>query len=170
MGSAETATRSTEETTRAYFDAVTARDVDAMAACWAPDGVDYLYGMADLQGPQGVKEWFTSLFTAAPDFTFEVTDIVTEGDKSTVRWHATGTFDGEGRFEGLLPMGKTIELEGIDMVTVQDGLLIENRAYTNGMEMARQMGVMPPAGSSRRARHARRRQPQDSGHSRHSSS
>jgi ketosteroid isomerase-like protein len=143
----ETAARSTEETARAYFDAVTRRDVEGMAACWAPDGVDYLYGMADLQGPAGVKEWFSSLFRAAPDFTFEVTDIVTEGDKSTVRWRAAGTFDGEGKFEGMLPMGSTVELEGIDMVTVKDGLLTENRAYTNGMEMARQMGAMPPAGS-----------------------
>src|SRR5882757_2138253 len=133
MGSPETATRSTEETARTYFDAVSRRDVDGMAACWAPDGVDHLYGMADLEGPDGVKEWFATMFTAAPDFTFEVTDIVTEGDRSVVRWRAKGTFDGEGKFEGLLPMGATLDLEGIDMLTVKDGLLTENRAYTNGM-------------------------------------
>jgi predicted ester cyclase len=143
----ETTTRGTEETARAYFDAVGRRDVDAMAGCWDAAGVDYLYGMADLKGPEGVREWFSSLFRAAPDFTFEVTDIVTEGDKAAVHWRAGGTFDGEGKFEGMLPMGAKVELEGIDMVTVKDGLLIENRAYTNGMEMARQMGAMPPAGS-----------------------
>jgi predicted ester cyclase len=143
----ETAARGTEETAVAYFDAVTRRDVDGMAACWDPSGIDHLYGMADLTGPDGVRAWFSTLFRAAPDFTFEVIDIVTEGDKSTVRWRAVGTFDGEGKFEGMLPMGATVELEGIDMVTVKDGLLTENRAYTNGMEMARQMGAMPPAGS-----------------------
>jgi predicted ester cyclase len=143
----QTAARGTEETARAYFDAVGRRDVDAMAGCWDQSGVDHLYGMADLEGPEGVREWFSTLFRAAPDFTFEVIDIVTEGDKAAVRWRAGGTFDGEGKFEGMLPMGAKVELEGIDMVTVKDGLLTENRAYTNGMEMARQMGAMPPGGS-----------------------
>jgi predicted ester cyclase len=143
----QTAARGTEEVARAYFDAVSRRDVDAMAGCWDQSGVDHLYGMADLDGPEGVREWFSTLFRAAPDFTFEVIDIVTEGDKAAVRWRAGGTFDGEGKFEGMLPMGAKVELEGIDMVTVKDGLLTENRAYTNGMEMARQMGALPPAGS-----------------------
>lgn len=147
MGSSTGTERGTEETVRAYFEALTRRDLDGMAAAWDPAGVDHLYGMADLQGPDGVREWFGKLFRAAPDFTFEVTDIVTEGDKSTVRWRATGTFNGEGRFEGMLPTGASIELEGIDMLTVRGGLLVDNRAYTNGAEMARQLGALPPAAS-----------------------
>jgi predicted ester cyclase len=139
--------RGTEEVARAYFAAVTRRDVDGMAACWDPAGVDHLYGIADLQGPDGVREWFGTLFRAFPDFTYEVIDIITEGDKAAVRWHATGTFNGEGKFEGLLPNGLAIELEGIDMVTVRDGMVVDNRAYTNGTELARQLGGLPPAGS-----------------------
>ena len=76
-----------------------------------------------------------------------MTNIVAYGETAAVRWRATGTFDGEGKFEGLTPNGATIELEGIDMLTVRDGLIHENRAYTNAMEMARQLGALPPAGS-----------------------
>jgi hypothetical protein len=35
------------------------------------------------------------------------------------------------------------------MVTVRDGLIVDNRAYMNGTEMSRQLGVMPPRGSGR---------------------
>ncbi len=34
------------EVAAAYFDALARRDVDAAAACWAPDGVDNLIDWA----------------------------------------------------------------------------------------------------------------------------
>jgi hypothetical protein len=40
-------------------------------------------------------------------------------------------------------------MEGCDMVTVRDGLIVDNRAYMNAAEMARQLGAMPPRGSGR---------------------
>jgi hypothetical protein len=48
----------------------------------------------------------------------------------------------------VAPTGTSIDLEGFDLVTVRDGKIVSNHAYVNGMEMARQMGVMPPAGSA----------------------
>ena len=73
-----------------------------------------------------------------------VTDMVAYGEKAAVRWCATGTFNGEGKLQGVAPTGARLELEGLDLLTIRDGLIQENFADTNGMEMARQMGVMPP--------------------------
>jgi steroid delta-isomerase-like uncharacterized protein len=131
----------------AYFDAIAARDLDAMVACWAPGSHDILYGMADLTVPAGLRDYFGSLFAAFPDFAMRVVDMVAYGDKAAVRWHATGTFSGPGKFEGLAPTGAAIELEGLDLLTVEDGLITANHAYTNAAEMGRQLGAMPPAGS-----------------------
>ena len=132
----------------ASFDAIREQDIEAMAACWKPGSVDHFYGMADLRVPQDLKAWFSSLFRAFPDFRMEVADMVAYGDKAAVRWTATGTFTGEGKFEGLTATGARVELEGLDLLTIEDGKIVENRAYTNAMEMARQMGAMPPAGSA----------------------
>lgn len=137
----------TAEVARAYFDAVAARDLEAMAASWQPGGIDRLFGMAELRAPEGVREWFAATFEAVPDFTFEVLDLVAEGDRAAVRWRARGTFDGTGKLEGVAPTGATLDIEGCDLLTVRDGKIVSNQAYTNGMEMARQMGVMPAAGS-----------------------
>lgn len=131
-----------------YFDAIANRDLDAMAAVWAEDGVDHLYGLADMVGPEGVRAYFAELFGAFPDLKLEVTDMITEGDRSCVRWHATGTFDGDGKFQGLDPNGATIELEGMDLLTVRDGLVVDNRAYTDASEIARQLGALPPKDSA----------------------
>jgi steroid delta-isomerase-like uncharacterized protein len=138
---------SAKQVATAYFDAIRKQDIDAMAAVWRPGSTDHFYGMAELRVPEELKQWFGNLFRAFPDFEMVVEDMVAYGDKAAVRWSATGTFTGEGRFEGLTATGARVELEGLDLLTIKDGKIVENRAYTNAMEMARQMGAMPPAGS-----------------------
>lgn len=140
--------RSSKQVAIAYFEAIAARDLDAMVEQWSPGGIDHFYGMEDLKAPEGIRQFFGEMFRTIPDFSMSVTDIVAYGEKAAVRWAATGTFDGEGRFQGIAPTGARVELEGIDMLTVRNSLIQENYAYTNGMEMARQMGLMPPMGSA----------------------
>jgi ketosteroid isomerase-like protein len=144
----DTATRSTAETARAYFDAVEQRDVQAMAACWKPGSVDHLHGVADLSVPEDLKHWFGNLFAAFPDFTMVVMDLISEGDQAAVRWKATGTFTGDARFEGFIANDAKLETEGLDLLTVSDGLIVDNRAYTNALDQARQIGAIPPQGSA----------------------
>jgi predicted ester cyclase len=132
---------------RSYFEAVAARDVEAMIDHWEPGRVGYLYGIAELRVPEGYRQWFGNMFRAFPDFEMNAVDIVGAGELAAVRWRATGTFTGPARFEGLAPTGARVELEGCDMLTVRDGLIRENHAYTNGAELARQLGALPPTGS-----------------------
>jgi ketosteroid isomerase-like protein len=79
---------------------------------------------------------------------FEVLDVVSEDDRAAVRWRATGTFNGTKPFEGLQPTGASVEMEGLDLLTIRDGKLVSNEAYTNSMELARQLGALPPQGSA----------------------
>jgi predicted ester cyclase len=132
---------------RTYFGAIAARDAEAVAASYERGAVDRVVGMSELRAPDGVREWFEGLFAAVPDFSIEVLDLVAEGDRAAVRWRSRGTFDGTGSFGGVAPTGASLEVEGFDLLTVRDGRVVSNQAYINGMDMARQMGVMPPAGS-----------------------
>jgi predicted ester cyclase len=135
---------------RAYFDAVADRDVEAMAACWEPGASDVIHGVVEMTVPEDLRTWFGSLFAAFPDFRFEVLDVLAEGEKAAVRYRATGTFAGppSARFEGLIPNGNRVDVQGCDVLTVRDGLIRRNDAYLNGAEMARQLGALPPAGSA----------------------
>lgn len=139
---------SAKQVATAYFDAIGERDLDGMVACWEPGSTDHLYGMADLRVPGDLRQWFGNLFRAFPDFAMSVADMVAYGEKAAVRWTATGTFTGPGKFEGLTATGASIAIEGLDLFTIRDGLIRENFAYTNATELARQLGAMPPAGST----------------------
>jgi predicted ester cyclase len=133
---------------RTYFEAVAAQDLDAMVAPWQPGSPDVIHGGVEMRVPDDLRAWFGGLFAAFPDFRFEILDIIASGEKAAVRWHATGTFDGSARFEGLDPNGARIDLEGCDVLTVREGRIVRNDAYMNGAEMARQLGALPPAGST----------------------
>ena len=75
-----------------------------------------------------MRAFFTQTFAAMPDMRFEVLDVVAARNQAAVRWRATGTFCG-GPFEGIEPTGARIELEGIDLLTVEDGKIQHNDAY-----------------------------------------
>jgi steroid delta-isomerase-like uncharacterized protein len=146
VGSTETDTA--REVVSEYFDALTANDLDRAVACWEPGSLDRLVGFDDLIAPDAIKEYFRNIYAAVPDFRLEVTNQIAEGDNVAMHWRATGTFSGTEKFQGLTPNGRPIALEGCDVLTVRDGKIVSNHAYTNGMEFARQVGALPPHGSA----------------------
>jgi len=132
---------------RAYFEAVAARDLEAMVDFYEPGGTGEIHGLVELTAPHGYRAWFANLFAAFPDFHFEILDVVAEGEKAAVRWRATGTFEGDTRFEGMDPTGARVDLSGCDMLTIRNGRIHRNEAYMNGAQMAQQLGALPLAGS-----------------------
>ena len=140
--------KTTAQIGRAYFNAIAAKDLDTAAALWKPGSKDHLHGLADLTAPADVKTYFSGLFDAFPDFKFEVLEFTASGKLAACRWRVTGTFLGPGRFQGLVPSGKPITMEGCDMLRVEDGRIVENNAYTNAQQIAEQLGVLPPIDSA----------------------
>jgi glyoxylase-like metal-dependent hydrolase (beta-lactamase superfamily II)/predicted ester cyclase len=118
-----------------------------MLSCWEPGGLERIAPVGELTAPDEVRQFFAGLFAAVPDSNFEVLDFVSEGDKVVVRWRNTGTFSG-GPFMGFEPTGSRIDIEGMDMLTVENGLIVRNDAYYDGTQFARQIGLMPARDSA----------------------
>jgi steroid delta-isomerase-like uncharacterized protein len=133
---------------RRYFETVGDRDVEAMMSFWEPGGIGHIHGIAELRAPEGYRQWFGGLFAAFPDYRFEIVSIVADEERATVRWRNTGSFTGTGVFEGMLPNGKRVDIEGCDVLEIRDGKIVDLNAYLNAAEMARQLGALPPTGSA----------------------
>lgn len=146
MGATETDTA--REVVTEYFDALAARDPDRAVKTWKPGSIDDFFGVGELAAPDDIRAYFSNLFAAIPDWRFEVRDMIAEGDKVAVHWQASGTFDGTEKLEGFAPNGRSIEMRGLDILTVEDAKIVSTFAYTNAMELARQIGALPPAGSA----------------------
>jgi steroid delta-isomerase-like uncharacterized protein len=133
---------------RRYFDAIARRDLDAAASCWAPCGIDHLAPVGELRVPEEWRAYFSALFAAAPDFRYEVLDVLEDENRVAVRWRAGGTFE-RGVFQGIRANGSRIEAEGLDLVRTADGLIERIDSYWDDAAVARSIGVLPPSGSRR---------------------
>jgi glyoxylase-like metal-dependent hydrolase (beta-lactamase superfamily II)/predicted ester cyclase len=136
-----------ENLARRYFAAIDAGDIEAAVAMWAPGGRENVRGRVDVEAPEGVREFLGELPQAMPDMRMEVQSTTTEGERCAVMWRLTGTFAGPGSVGGVAPNGSRIDLEGLDLLTIRDGLIQSNDAFTDSMSFARLIGMMPPQGS-----------------------
>jgi predicted ester cyclase len=139
--------RTPEETVRSYFDAVIARDPEGMAEHWAEDGIEEILPVGIFRGPEEVKAWFTELFTAVPDLDMTLDRVLAHDNDVLVQWRATGTFTG-GSLMGVEATGRRIDVRGLDWLEVKGDKVVRNTAFSDGMALARGMGLIPPQGSA----------------------
>jgi glyoxylase-like metal-dependent hydrolase (beta-lactamase superfamily II)/predicted ester cyclase len=150
--STETARVSRTELAKRYFKALDTHDLEAAGRCWAQSGVDRFVGQQEVVGPGGVKQYFRDLLAAFPDFSIQVLDATSARHRTAVRWRATGTFAGPANFQGLQPTGAQIQIEGCDVMTIEDELIQHGDSYFDSGDLARQLGVLPALGSGMEAR------------------
>ena len=140
---------------RAYFESIRSGDSSPQEQAYAEDALINVHGVLEDASKADLIAYFHALWDAFPDFRFELLDLVEEGDTAAARWRMTGTFAGPGSFQGFAPNGARIDVQGVDVVTLRDGKIVRNEAYTDGMTIARQLGMMPPADSPAEQRLAR---------------
>lgn len=133
---------------RRYFEAIDARDLDTAVGLWAEGGRDNVRGQTDVLAPEGVRSFLGELLDAVPDLHFEIVSTTAEGERCATQWRLSGTFAGPGSLAGLQPTGDPIVVEGIDLLTVRDGLIQSNEAFPDSISLPRQLGMLPARGST----------------------
>jgi steroid delta-isomerase-like uncharacterized protein len=132
---------------RAGFEAIAAKNLDALSATHHEDIVENFIVLGPVEGKQQVREFFTEFFAAVPDLVFEIESVMGVDETIAVgQWKMRGTFNG-GPFQGIESTGRIIEIRGIDVMEFEDGLLRYNTIYYDGLSFARQVGLLPAAGS-----------------------
>ena len=108
-----------------------------------------------------MREFIGELLGAIPDLRCEVVATTSEGERCAVQWRLTGTFAGPGTFAAWRPPATRSTLEGFDLLTVRDGLIQSNDAFTDTMTFAAPDRHDAAAGLRRRAADDERLQRQD---------
>lgn len=116
---------------------------DAIAEMLAPGGI--VHGLSDdpanpLRGPEGFLPFHAKFREAFPAIGVVVEDLVAEGDKVAVRASVRGKH--EGRSLGFDATGTTAEFDGIAIVRVEDGKIVEAWNNFDFMKMYRQLGAI----------------------------
>jgi steroid delta-isomerase-like uncharacterized protein len=134
---------SAEEVVRASFEALGRRDTAAMRPLYSPEVIEDIVPVGVLRGVDAVIAFFDELFAAVPDVEIAVSRMVANGGREVVaEWRLAGSFSGSP-FQGIDATGKRVELRGLDLFEVEDGRIVANTAFYDGLEFARQVGMMP---------------------------
>ena len=130
---------------RFYDEAINGGDVALIDELFAADFVEHEEFPGLAGGREGVKQFFTMMRTAFPDFRMDVDDLIAEGDKVVARSTMSGTHKGE--FMGMAPSGKQFRVSAIDVVRFTGGKAVAHWGVTDAAGMMEQLGAVPAAGS-----------------------
>jgi steroid delta-isomerase-like uncharacterized protein len=125
---------------RETMEALDRRDLDGVRAKAAPDARFYGWAPEPLNA-DGYKGFMSALLAAFPDSRFPVDDVIAEGDKVAVRHRLQGTHQAE--FQGIPATGKKVEIGGIVIFRIENGMIAEAWLNADLLGMLQQLGVVP---------------------------
>jgi steroid delta-isomerase-like uncharacterized protein len=96
----------------------------------------------DVQGYEQAKQFTSTLFTAFPDLTISVEDIIGEGDQAVSRYTVRGTHQGETEEFGPAT-GRQMEVKGITIHRFEDGKIVEEWEAYDNLSVLQQLGLVP---------------------------
>jgi steroid delta-isomerase-like uncharacterized protein len=126
-----------------YGEAWASHDADAIAGFHADDGIFHLHaGAAEVRGRDAIRETFAGFLAQFPDLEFVEQQKMIEDWGWVVRWTMSGTlavsFD---TGTGVAGRGGRIEIDALDVITVDDGLLTAKHTYLDWASALRQLGL-----------------------------
>ena len=140
-------TTSREEMTRVnrrFIEIFQSGDVDAIDEVCAPNYVDHDPGPGQSPDREGLKQWLRSSRDSFSDISFTVEDEIIEGDKLCVRSRFSGRHTGD--FQGMPPTNKTVSIQSIDILRIENGKAVEHWGVLDAAGMLQQLGMMPGPG------------------------
>ena len=100
-------------------------------------------------GPEGFKQNVAALLREFPDISWDIEDVIAEGDMVVFRTTGRGTHTGD--VMGVPPTGNEVTLDGIVIFRIDEGHIVERWAQFDTVGMLRQLGAFPdPNDSSER--------------------
>jgi steroid delta-isomerase-like uncharacterized protein len=131
---------------RAYLGAWNDRDAERIAAFFTQDAVYADHGAgATAVGREGIRAHAARVHAGFPDLRFELVRAAHGDDFTAGEWRSRMTH--LGRFEGLGPTGRVVESGGVDVATLDGGLIARLDSYYDGAEIMRELGLLPARGS-----------------------
>src|SRR5262245_24000602 len=117
------------------WDKGRAEAIDEMLAA---DALVHGLGDGPMTGPSGFKGFHAAYRSAFPDVTVHVDDVIAEGDTVALRWTAAATH--RGHLMGLAPTGQSARFEGMSIVRVRGGKIVESWNVFDQLGMFKQLG------------------------------
>jgi steroid delta-isomerase-like uncharacterized protein len=117
-----------------YTNAWASRDPATIVALHTEDTRFHAHiGQEPAVGKTAVRQAFADLFAQFPDLAFEQVSLKTTADFWAVEWKMSGTLAGTD---------SRAEVDLVDLITVEDGLVKSKDSYIDAVSMQAQLGLV----------------------------
>jgi len=110
---------------------------------------DHVYrdpGSPDIgKGPAGIKELIGTYHRAVNDARWEVHSMICSGETVVMRWTGSGTHTGE--LFGIPPTHRKVRVDGLWMLRIADGKIVESWNCWDTLGLLLQLGVVSQLGA-----------------------
>jgi len=115
---------------------------DAIEEMFDENGI--AHGLSDdpanpMRGPKDYRPFYSTLREAFPNIKVVVEDMVAEGDKVAARCSVSGKHEGDSL--GIAATQLPVDFNGITIVRIADGKIVEAWNNFDFMKMNRQLGI-----------------------------
>jgi steroid delta-isomerase-like uncharacterized protein len=121
-------------------EVINKKNLDAADDLAAADFIEHLPFPGQGPGREGLKFAINAMLTGFPDMNWTVQEQIAEGETVVTRFTWTGTHD--GAFMGIPPTNKKVEVWGVVIDVVRNGLFAESRIIMDTVGLLQQVGVM----------------------------
>lgn len=103
-----------------------------------------------MRGRAAVRQFLLATWRAVPDLQIELTEgplVDPRKPLAATHWRASATHTGMWSPPGLEPTGRSVSLDGADLLEFRDDKICRARVVYDVADLMRQLGVLPPHGS-----------------------
>lgn len=116
------------------------KDLDGVDRFLAPTFVEYNTALPEeLKDIDDAKQFWSELYAAFPDLSFEEIQTICEDDTVVFRHRLTGTHEGD--LWGIPATKKPIDIENVAIWQVDDGKIVESKMFVDSTQMMFQLGI-----------------------------
>ena len=123
-------TAENKEIVRRYFD-----------ERWNHNNLDICDELLALSDIDDAKEFVRSFHATFGNMRLTIFDLLAEGNQVAIHWRVEGTHQGE--YLGVAATGKPVMYQGIALLRVEDGKIVDDIAYWDNLSILQQVGAAP---------------------------
>ncbi|MEP7318187.1 MAG: ester cyclase [Panacibacter sp.] len=95
----------------------------------------------DVVGIDSARAYYANYLTGFSDIQFTIKDVFGQGNKLVKHWNFKGVHTGV--FFGIPATGKTVDIDGVTLVRMENGKIAEERDFLDNLEFMQQLGLIP---------------------------
>ena len=134
----------------AINEAWNSHDIEKVVRFYSPDYMGEDVGQpSPLHGRDAMRAMLENYWRAFPDLKFNVIHALVDGSRIAILWIGKGTH--QGTIMNIPPTGHKVQVRGVSIIEVQDGLVVSGQYIWDMAGMLRHMGLLPELQSTKRA-------------------